>query len=183
GISLSDDDMSAVRVHNLKVEIDMGGRAYEKMCRAFPSLSTLLSLQQLQTRVAYLSGIKPVNYDCCVKSCCCYTGPHAELTACPWCAEPRYHPNGHPRNVFAYLPLIPRLVNMFLDKDMCTKMRYRADYTHHEDAVEDVFDSEHYIHLLRTKVTVGDDTLPHKFFEFFTDIALGISTDGFGVFK
>ena len=66
---------------------------------------------------------------------------------------------------------------------MGEKLRYRTERQPEAGGVEDVFDSEYYAHLRRTRVVIGDETLPHKFFELLTDIAMGISTDGFGVFK
>ncbi|KAF8125394.1 hypothetical protein K438DRAFT_1928195, partial [Mycena galopus ATCC 62051] len=100
---LNESAMNAIRAHNLKVNIDLGARAYEKMKRAFPQLHDLPSLYQLQARIAFLSGIKPVKYHCCKGSCCCFVGPYEALDACPYCEEPRYDSRGRPRASFDYL--------------------------------------------------------------------------------
>ncbi|KAK6980584.1 hypothetical protein R3P38DRAFT_2579849, partial [Favolaschia claudopus] len=75
--------MKAIRAHNYKVDTDLGARAYDKLSRAFPELADLPSRQRLQTQIAFLSGVVPVKYDCCVDSCCCFTGQYAELEECP----------------------------------------------------------------------------------------------------
>ena len=183
GCNLSPDDMSSIRAHNYKVSTNLGAKAYEKLPRAFPELSHLPSLQRLRSRITFLSGIKHVNYDCCKQSCCCFTGPYAELTTCPFCTEPRFDASGHPRNVFSYIPLIPRLVNSYNDPQMKAQRMYRSEFQSEPGVMRDVFDSEHYKHLCQTYVTIGGDQLPYRFFSQPSDIALGISTDGFGPFK
>lgn len=175
--------MDLVRAQNYRVDTNTGVRDYDKLRLAFPSLGDLPSLYQLQSRIAYLSGVKPVYYDCCINSCCCFVGPYATLDKCPYCDENCRGSDGKRRNAYPYLPIIPRLVNMFLDKDMCEKLRYRSQYPFHPDGVYDVFDSEQYRHLLHTRPVIGDDVLPHTFFSHDNDIAMGISTDGFGPFK
>lgn len=180
---MSDDDARSIRAHNFKVDVNLGARSYTKLARAFPELTDLLSLQRLQTRIAFLSGIKPVSYHCCVNSCCCFTRNYALLNECPFCHEARYDSHSRPRNTFEYLPLTARLSNMFLNKNQVRQMDYRSMYEHHNGPAEDVFDGQHYLRLLRTNVTIGDETLPYRFFSQPTDIAIGLSTDGFCPFK
>ncbi|KAK6969255.1 hypothetical protein R3P38DRAFT_2414184, partial [Favolaschia claudopus] len=60
------NEMKAIRAHNYKVDTDLGARAYDKLSRAFPELADLPSRQRLQTQIAFLSGVVPVKYDCCV---------------------------------------------------------------------------------------------------------------------
>lgn len=183
GYHLSEDDMTTIRAHNFKVDTDIGANTFEKLPRAFPELRDISSLQKLRTRVTFLSGVKPVVYDCCKNSCVCFTGAFEKLEKCPHCDEARYKPGGGPQNTFSYIPLIPRLVNLFLDEDTVNTMNYRSSYEHQPGTTADVFDSEHYRHLLRTRVTIEGEELPHRFFSQPTDIALGLSTDGFGPFK
>jgi Transposase family tnp2 len=183
GNDLSEDDWNAIRAHNYRVDTNIGARSYSKLSRAFPSLGNLPSLQQLQTRIRFLSGVQPVPYHCCIKSCCCYTGPYATLTKCPYCDEPRLTELGKPRKLFFYLPIIPRLVSLYGNKEMANVLQYRHNYTSKPGTTADVFDSEHYQNLRKTRVTIGGETLGHNFFSQPTDIALGLSTDGFGPFK
>ncbi|KAK6995578.1 hypothetical protein R3P38DRAFT_2416634, partial [Favolaschia claudopus] len=89
GHKLTEDEMKAIRAHNYKVDTDLGARAYDKLSRAFPELAGLPSRQRLQTQISFLSGVVPVKYDCCVDSCCCFTGPYADLDECPYCEKPR----------------------------------------------------------------------------------------------
>lgn len=180
---MSEDDMNSIRAFNFKVNTNLGAKSYAKLRLAFPQLSDLLSLQKLQTRIAFLSGIKPVIYHCCKNSCCCFTGPFKSLDICPFCSEARYDANHRPRNVFSYLPLIPRLIAMCQDNSTAEKMKYRAEHQSQPRTITDIFDAEHYDHLRKTNVTIGDEELPHRFFSQPTDIALGLSTDGFGPFK
>lgn len=180
---MSTDEMRAIRAHNFKVDTELGARVYDKLPRAFPELSGLPSRRLLQTQIAFLSGVKPVPYDCCVNSCCCYTDSYEPLDRCPYCEESRRDSSGRARNTFQYLPLIPRLVNLFQDPAMAAKLDYRSEYRPVEGTVGDIFDGSHYHRLCRTKVTIEGETLPHKFFSQSTDLALGASTDGFGPFK
>ncbi|KAI0264690.1 hypothetical protein BC834DRAFT_802224, partial [Gloeopeniophorella convolvens] len=180
---LSSDDAQAIRVHNLKVDINLGTRSYDRLRRAFPSLSNLHSVYRLQCRIASLSGIQPKLFDCCINSCCCFTGDLSREQQCPYCSEPRLGTNNQPRRQFSYLPIIPRLVSFFHNKNLAEKMQYRAKYPSGNGPLEDVFDGAHYRRLRQVHVTIGSETLPHKFFSHPTDIAIGLSTDGFCPFK
>ncbi|KAJ6453298.1 hypothetical protein C8R47DRAFT_926026, partial [Mycena vitilis] len=180
---LTDKAMNSIRAHNLKVNIDLGSRAYQKTIRAFPQLRDLPSLYQLQSEIAFLSGIKPVKYDCCKRSCCCFVGPYAELEECPYCEEPRFDSRRRPRATFDYLPLIPRLKALFANKKMCEELSYRARYKTGTDTISDIFDSLEYCRLLARHVRVEDQIFSHRHFDQDTDIALGISTDGVCPFK
>ncbi|KAL1712195.1 hypothetical protein EV715DRAFT_214129, partial [Schizophyllum commune] len=184
GHRMSADDMENIRAFNYKVEADLSAQNYTKLRRAFPSLKDLLTHNRLQTRMAFLSGLSPSRFDCCVNSCCCFTGPYATLEKCPFCHTNRYSGSSrNPRNTFDYLPLAPRLSNMFLNDDLAERMQYRHNYETRAGRTADVFDSKLYKDLRRHHVTIGGDELPHKFFQYGTDIALGISTDGFAPFK
>ncbi|KAJ7242219.1 hypothetical protein C8J57DRAFT_1084441, partial [Mycena rebaudengoi] len=184
GHKLTADEMKSIRAHNYKVDTDLGARAYDKLPRAFPELADLPSRQQLRTQITFLSGIVPVKYGCCPNSCCCYAPDYyAALDRCPFCHELRRDSTGRPRNTFSYLPLIPRLVNLFQDDEMAEKLDYRANYESVEGQTNDIFDGARYKRLRRTNVTIEGETLPHKFFSAPTDLALGASADGFGPFK
>jgi hypothetical protein len=175
--------MNAARAHNFKVNVDLGSRAYDKMRRAFPQLSDLPSLAKLQAEIGFISGVKPVKYDCCKQSCCCFVGPYADLNTCPYCDEARYDLRGRPRATFEYLPLIPRLKALFADPTMCEKLFYRAQYETEDGKIRDVFDSFEYLCLCKEHVRVEDKLFAHRFFEQDTDIAMGLSADGVCPFK
>ncbi|KDQ12314.1 hypothetical protein BOTBODRAFT_112976, partial [Botryobasidium botryosum FD-172 SS1] len=183
GIHLSAIDMHNIRAHNFKTDVHLGTRAYAKLRHAFKELSNLNSTQRLRTRIAFLSGVKPTPYDCCINSCCCFTGSYKTHDTCPFCGEARYNSLHQPRKRFQYLPIIPRLINFFKNVSMIESMQYRSRFQHTPGSYHDVFDGSHYRNLRRVAVTIEDEILAHKFFSLPTDIALGLSTDGFGPFK
>jgi hypothetical protein len=177
-----------VQAFNYKVSTDISGVAYSKLRRAFPTrLGDLPTHSQLRTRIGVLSGMRGARIDCCVNSCIAYTGPYANELVCPYCPEARYKPNPRnptrliPRRYFVYLPIIPRLANLFLDPEMARRLRYRTKPR--PNSITDIFDGTYYRSLLGRRVTVGAETLEHKYFSKPTDVALGLSTDGFGPFK
>ncbi|KAJ7218477.1 hypothetical protein GGX14DRAFT_340639, partial [Mycena pura] len=181
---LSDDDLNDIRAFNFRADTQITDSAYEKLSSAFPQLADLSSLYVLQKRMAFLSGVKPVKYDCCIKSCMCYTGRYASLQRCPYCHEPRLDADGKPRRSFQYIPIIPRLVALYTNKEHSEVLQtYRAEFESEPGKVKDVFDGSHYQGLLRKFVTLHGKKLAHKFFSDMRDIALGISFDGFAPFK
>ncbi|KAJ7195545.1 hypothetical protein GGX14DRAFT_297424, partial [Mycena pura] len=180
---LDEYTMNAIRAHNFKVNVDLGSCTYRKMRRAFPQLNDLPTLAQLQSRIAFISGMKPVKYDCCKDSCCCFLGPYADLDACPYCKTPRYDSHGRPLGVFEYHPIIPRLKALFADKEMCKKLGYRARYKSTDGKIRDIFDSLDFRRLCQQNVSINDTVFSHCFFEQDTDIAFGLSANGVCPFK
>jgi hypothetical protein len=88
-----------------------------------------------------------------------------------------------PAAYFEYFPLIPRLRAMVASPHFAMKMQYRSKHKHDPTNMTDVFDGSHYQHLRKTRVSVDNTMLPTYFFSDPRDIALGLSTDGFGPFK
>ena len=69
-------------------------------------------------------------------------------------------------------------------------MQYRAEFVSGKaeirsepGIVKDVYDGEEYRRLVNEKVVVGEQCFNHQYFEDTRDVALGLSTDGFGPFK
>ncbi|EUC57887.1 transposase family Tnp2 protein, partial [Rhizoctonia solani AG-3 Rhs1AP] len=188
GRSLDAADKSSARALNFKLETEMTEGAFDKLAWAFPELAHLESYFKTCGRIAKLSGVKPVRIDRCVNSCMAYTGVRRPLTRCPHCGEKRYEPDPrHPnrqraRAHFQYIPIIPRLRNLYYNLKMARKMRYRARRTSEEGVYADIFDGQYYLRLLKKLVKVGDTFLGHTFFQDSTDIALGLSTDGYSPF-
>lgn len=178
------DDLNDIRAFNYKVDTLITDRAYDKISLAFPQLADLSSLYRLQRRMSFLSGVKPVKYDCCINSCMCYTGHYKSLQRCPYCHEARLDTDGTPRRTYNYIPIIPRLVALYTSKEHSKKLQtYRSEFVSEPDKVKDVFDGTHYQHLLKTRVAVQGQTMEHRHFSDCRDIALGISFDGFAPFK
>ncbi|KAJ7346203.1 hypothetical protein DFH08DRAFT_644340, partial [Mycena albidolilacea] len=168
---------------NFKVNVNLGSRAYNKMRGAFPQLSDLPSLAKLQAEIGFISSVKPVKYDCCKHSCCCFVGPYVDLNTCPYCNKARYDLCGWPRATFEYLPLIPRLKALFADPTMCEKLFYHAKYEMQDGKIRDVFDSFEYLCLCKEHVHIEDKLYIHHFFEQDMDIAMSLSADGVCPFK
>ncbi|KAJ2920000.1 hypothetical protein MD484_g408, partial [Candolleomyces efflorescens] len=181
---LTDDEIKYLRHFNLKVETHMSDETYAKLEFAFPE-SSFQSFKLTKSRAAFLAQFKPVPYDCCVESCCCFVGPHADLDACPYCQEPRYDRQGRPRKRFTYVPLIPRLKAFYEtpSTDIAKNMQYRAEFKSEEGIIQDYVDGSNYQRLQQQHVVIDGHRQPHKFFDSPRDIALGFSTDGFCPFK
>jgi hypothetical protein len=125
-----------------------------------------------------------VRYHCCPSSCICYTGPYETLKKCPKCNTDCYKADGTtPQAVFEYLPIIPRLRAMLASTSYATKMQYRSKHEADPTKSTDIFDGTHYRSLRETLITIDAEELPTWFFSDPRDIALGLSTDGFGPFK
>ena len=160
----------------------MPGVTFSKLPYAFPH-SNIQTWKTIQSRTTFLSGFEPSEYDCCINSCCCFVGPYAEHTQCVHCNEPRFDSIGKSRQVFVYLPVIPRLKAFLSNQEMAAKMQYRSQHQHNPGITKDVFDSTHYRSLLAQKVSINNRFLNHTFFSDFRDIALGLTTDGFAPFR
>ncbi|KAF9790575.1 hypothetical protein BJ322DRAFT_991059, partial [Thelephora terrestris] len=150
----------------------------------FPSEYTIRS------RATKLSRIEPKHYVCCIKSCVCYAGIYASLDTCPECKEPRFHgvnSQGKPRphRQFTYIPITQRLHDYLANQSMAQMMRYRADYPHTPGTFKDIFDGKDYQALRGTPISVNGTPLKSgaRYFEDPRDVALGLSTDGFGIFS
>ncbi|KAH9844117.1 uncharacterized protein C8Q71DRAFT_679292, partial [Rhodofomes roseus] len=184
GNKLTEADMNLLRAWTLKVEERLTDKAFDRFRFAFHN-SDLPSIKAAKTRVAFLSGFTPEIYDCCVNSCVCYTGPYADCRQCPHCNEDRFDRSGRPRKHFRYLPLIPRLRTAAANVSYATKMQYRTkhDQSYTPGITTDIFGGTHYRHLKGKQVEIDDRPIPSWFFNDPRDIALGLSTDGFGPHK
>ena len=182
--NLSTSDLAICRAFAYKVHTNTTDDAFQMLPYAFPSEPPLPTLDAIRSRVAFLAGFRPIQYDQCPNACCCFVGPHANLSRCPFCTEPRYRSDGKPRQKYTYMPIIPRLINLVGNRDMAKQMEYRARvHTHTPGIIKDVFDGTLYRGLQGRQVRVNGRTFAHKYFEDPRDIALGISTDGFSTFK
>jgi len=144
----------------------------------------------LRAHARELAGIEPVQYNCCINSHICFVGPYHSLDKCPQCKEPRYsgcdsHGKPHPRRQFLYIPIIPRLRAFLESPHMAELMRYRSTRTHTPGVFSDIFDGECYQQLQSSPITVHGKPVhpPANYFEDNNDIALGLSTDGYGIFS
>lgn len=125
------------------------------------------SIYRINTELEKHTGMKPVWYDCCLNSCMAFTGEFSSLLSCTsikggdLCGEARYHVDldrkglCRPRKRFLYLPLGPRLNNLYmtnLAEKLCT---YRAGFTDGNRVnMADIFDGDLYqnYHLTELKL-------------------------------
>ncbi|QRV96812.1 Transposase family Tnp2 protein [Ceratobasidium sp. AG-Ba] len=182
-------DMKLIRAFNYKVDTDISGRAFSKLPQAFPDeLGDLPSEQVIRNRASFLSAFDPILVECCVNSCLAYTGSNDTMDACPHCRQSCYKIDpttgaAVPCWVFQYLPLIPRLVQMYRDPKTAHTLGYRARRQSSPNNFADIFDGAHYKALKQRHVMTEHERFQHCHFLSDTDIALGLTTDGFGPFK
>jgi len=184
---LTERDMSILRAYTFKVDSHLTDDAFAKIPFAFPK-ENVPTIKVCRSRLQALSGFKPVRYDCCINSCCCFAGKHKDCTKCPYCGQDRYITDRRgrrkARKIFNYLPFIPRLVAMYANPIKAKEMQYRAfEHNHTAGKISDIFDSHIYRRLLGKRVVMGGATASHEYFSDPRDVALGLSTDGFCPFK
>lgn len=179
--TLDPGEMLLLRLWNWKVKYNIIDAAFDGLQDVFPD-SGLPSFKTAKTKMRNLSGFEPQTYDCCIKSCLCYVGVNEDLEACPYCKEDRWR-NGKPRNVFHYLPIIPRLQAFYANARLTEQMRYRHNLEEQEGVIRDIFDGVMYRSLKETLVTIGGHQQDYTFFNSETDVALGLFADGFAPFK
>ncbi|KAA8894380.1 hypothetical protein FN846DRAFT_756438, partial [Sphaerosporella brunnea] len=92
-------------------------------------------LRTTEKRIAKLTGIAEVKYDCCIKGCISYSLPkYAQLEQCPMkdCKHPRYRTSTERQEAYAqhtYIPVAHRLRLMYADRQRAKEMmdyRYRC---------------------------------------------------------
>lgn len=178
---ISEEDRDNIRAHNLRMISNMSRRAFNQMRYAFRHKIDIGSFYIINRRLAILSGVDPVLYDCCINSCMAYTRDYLNDNDCPFCHEPRRR-DGKPRRQFSYLPFATRLQGFFQNPKTVEKLAYRSQFVASADRVNDVFDSELYQQLLRKHVEIDGQAQPHKYFSGKHDIAFSLCLDGYLLF-
>ncbi|EKM48687.1 uncharacterized protein PHACADRAFT_63287, partial [Phanerochaete carnosa HHB-10118-sp] len=142
---LSPQDMDILLSYAYRVRTQLTKEDFEMLPFAYRAIPQL-SGNATDSRAAFLSGLDPILYHCCPKSCVCYVGPYAELQSCPTCGTSRYNARERPRKIFTYIPLTPRLVGLHRNPEIAKKLQYRSDYniSAARHTVNDVFDGSHY---------------------------------------
>ncbi|KAJ8481557.1 hypothetical protein ONZ45_g15275 [Pleurotus djamor] len=179
---LTDKDLALLRQFSFKVEERISDESYAKLSFVFPG-TTIYPFKVACARAAFLAEFRPVPYDCCINSCCCYTGSLSKLNVCPYCGEDRFDSLDRPRKRFNYIPLIPRLQGYYRNRKLAEQMQYRHQHRHDPTQVNDVLSGCHYARLRKTRVTVNGVERPYMFFSDRRDLLLGMSTDGFAPFR
>jgi hypothetical protein len=175
--------MDALRIFSWQVQNNLTQAAISQLPLVFPD-RPIPTWKIVMARALHLAGIEPVFVDCCIQSCMAFTGSHEKLKKCAYCNQLRFSSSGKPRKRFCYLLLIPRLKVFSASAHFADLMRYRArDHQHEPGITNDVFDGSCYRSLLNRRVSLNGKLCKHRFFAEDTDIALGLSTDGFAPFK
>ena len=137
---LSEYDLAICRAFSYKVQMHTTDKDFHKLPCAFPTNPPLPRLDKIRSCMTFLSGFRPDLYNCCPNSCCCYVGPYVNLSTCPYCKQPRYHPDGKSRKKYAHIPIIPHLVSLVGNLRTAEQMRYRAlTHTHTHQARSTMF--------------------------------------------
>lgn len=163
-----------------KLRTHFSKQTYEDIRCSFAEEIGLPSEYVAWRRIQVLSGIQSRLYGCCINSCCLFLGKYRDLQTCPFCKEARFSPSGKPRKYFRYIPLIPQLQALYQNLSMINKLKYRALFKHKQGVVQDIFDGQHYRLLCRQRL---HPDRPYRFFGDPRDLALGLSLDGFSMFK
>ena len=183
--TLLEHELAPLRHFAYKVENNLTEKAFNALPRVFRH-DQVSSWKVTSSHAQFLSGFRPVRYDCCPNSCICYTGPYEKKVSCPECKTARFHPNStEPQRYFEYLPIIPRLRALAANPQLAETMRYRTEFegTRNQGRMQDIFDGEMYRSLLNSFVAVAGEKLPFCHFSDSRDIALGLATDGVAIFK
>ncbi|EIN12023.1 hypothetical protein PUNSTDRAFT_62011, partial [Punctularia strigosozonata HHB-11173 SS5] len=183
---LTEQDRDNIRVFRLRFLSKMPCSTYNLMRSTFRSQIHITSEWVLLRRIALLSGIEPVRYDCCT-NCICYLGKYTDMDSCPYCGEGRYRDgdSAHKaRRHFCYIPLIPRLQAYFRSMDMIDLLGYRSerDQEGNPDIISDIFDGEHYQNLRHTPVVIDGQEQAYNHFSEDTDLAFASCSDGYLIF-
>jgi hypothetical protein len=97
--------------------------------------SQMLSLHQVERKIADLSGIVPIVHDMCPNSCMAYTGPWLHFEQCPICGEGRYDQYRSTRDkrvakqTFYTIPIGPQLQALWRSPEGARQMKYRRTRT------------------------------------------------------
>ncbi|PBK98268.1 hypothetical protein ARMGADRAFT_921273, partial [Armillaria gallica] len=129
----------------INVSQDTYTRTLDTIRRRYPE-SQMLSYYQVSCEIWNLSGVVPIAYDMCVKSCMAYTGVFSQLVSCKFCNEPRYmtrvgkpitpdkfikdeRATYLPRLQYHTIPLGPQIQALFHNPQSVHNMRHHHEQT------------------------------------------------------
>ena len=95
---------------------------------------------------------QPILYECCIQHCVLYRlelEPRS-VDKCPVCQEDRYEPDGKPRCLYPYIPIVPRLKRMFASRKWSQwfEDQFQASMVDHGDTKEDIYDGTCYKRIM-----------------------------------
>jgi hypothetical protein len=178
--AISTEDEQVIKMLSAKLRAHFSSDTYDEIRWGFADEIGLPSEYIAWRRICALSGIKSRAFDCCVGSCCAFLGKYKDHQICPFCKKDRFDAKGKPRKSYHYTPLIPQLQALYQNLSLIDKLRYRSQFKPTSGGVRDIFDGTHYRSLLNQQLNPDQ---PYCFFDDPRDLALGLSLDGFPLFK
>lgn len=158
-----------------KDETNTTDAAFKKMPSSNPgNLTPYIMKKWLKDK----SGLKVERYDCCPNSCMAFVGPYNNYDKCAYCGAARFDDRKKAKKTFEYISLIERLRMQYASPSRSRQLRYRVEYITrrlgdmNDGVYSDVFDGQYYKYLTQKGLFSNE-----------RDIALGLSTDGFNIFK
>jgi len=180
---LTDTDIDNINAFKFLMVANIPRTAFNQMRFSFRHKMEIHSIYVITHRLALLSEVVPLWYDCCINSCIAYTGDYVNDLTCPYCKQPRHNAKNKPRRMFCYIPIIPRLQKLFSNIKSREELLYRHEYHSDGSSISDVFDGEHYKNLCKTRVSVDGKIFLHKYFSDKRDIAFSVCMDSYLLYK
>ena len=122
-------------------------------------------------------------YNCCIRSCMCFTGKYENDTTCPICKEPHYDQHKKAQNWFCYIPIILWLQAMFKDPKLIDLLLHQVQCESDPNLFEDVLDCSVIQQLLASHVKINGKKHAYRYGEFETNIFLALTCDRVSVHK
>ncbi|CAG8704401.1 23008_t:CDS:2, partial [Gigaspora rosea] len=127
-IQLPSGFSEALRLLEIKAHSNMTNDMYSEIMDAFNEQN--ISLYCATKKLSSLVSIDPIWIDCCLKSCCAFTGNLKDLKECPACGEARYKKNSKKKvgiKKMAFFPLKDRDIALTASLDGYNIFKQKTD--------------------------------------------------------
>src|SRR5258707_1303691 len=105
--SLSKEDIDSLKMFSLIRRGNISWSIHVILVTFWNDRIHIESMYKLCRRIASLSQIKTIVYDCCINSCCAFIGTDFESAqSCPFCHEPRFDDRNCTRKYLMYYPAV-----------------------------------------------------------------------------
>ncbi|KAG9089588.1 hypothetical protein FRC06_001476 [Ceratobasidium sp. 370] len=152
--TLTEEELDSIKMAAIHQFGHISQCNYERIRFSFWEKVWLLTLQRLGTHLKTLSGITPLDINCCINICYAFTGNHTEEETCSKCGAARYDDQGCPQQTYQYIPTIPCFQALFNNPTMIEKLLYRHNYVEEDGAMDDLFDSDTYKNLCQQNILI-----------------------------
>lgn len=163
----SDDPDLLLSISNFINLMTSSQKSYDKIARSIqqrdPKIE-MLSYDRASRMIQKLSGVITLKHHMCIESCAAFTGPFADLEACPLCNAPRYDPDKldkTPQKEFTTFPVGPQIQARWQHPETAKKMLYRQARTGGDETgdYDDIFSGEAYLDAVDDGTIKEHDTL------------------------